>query len=182
MHLWKRLHLIKDFVWGGNSGRNESSKEKRGCCRIWHSPERNASVTSKRKMHCLLRYWTKREMQNKYPAWHLNCSCPWGGLQKLWYIGMDGWMWSSVPQTASTACNTTEGVGFGLLRGHCCPGVLSFLRCEEGLNGVPAFSHRHCICLHELLMFPVAFLVYCTPVPGFGTVFLWQCSKSMMHF
>lgn len=38
VHLWKRLYLIKDFVWGGNSGRNESSKEKHNCCRNMAQP------------------------------------------------------------------------------------------------------------------------------------------------
>lgn len=66
---------------------------------IEHSPERNASVTRKWITLCPLRYWTEMEMQNKYHVRHLNCSPAFKGVDKLWYIGVDGWIWSPIPHS-----------------------------------------------------------------------------------
>lgn len=179
----------------GIQGEMNSSKRNVTAAGIQHSPERDASVTSKWKTlstEVLNKKGNAKQMPNKCHAWHLNCSPPCRGMDKLWYIRVDGWMWSSVPQSACCQHCMQHNWRSRIWSSEAPPRPRSALfpmtwfgnalRRRKGLNEAPALPHMNHICLHELFMFHVALFMDCTPMPRIGSLSSWQCRRSMLQF
>lgn len=157
----------------GIQGEMNSSKRNVTAAGIQHSPERNASVTSKWKTlstEVLNKKGNAKQMPNKCHARHLNCSPPCRGMDKLW-VYQGGWLDVELctPKCMLPALHAAQLKEQGLVfwsttEAQKCP--LSYgliwqcLEKEEGLEGGSSPS------THEPYLLTWASYVPCGPLHG----------------